>query len=99
MILYTIVILGNEWPENEIRSSHIDFAIGFNRVPPSVMRNFTYSYFKNVLDTQRIAVVDSDAFALSQMEYTCSDNGVFFGAVIGWLVKITSFRSLVLTNI
>ena len=81
---FSFVFEGVEWPENEIRSSHLDFALGFNRAAPSVMRNFTYSYFKDVLDSQRSSLVDSDAYALSQMESTCSDNGVFYGATIGW---------------
>merc|ERR1712137_284980 len=29
---------GSEWPENEVRASHLDHALGFNRAPPVVMR-------------------------------------------------------------
>ena len=80
---------GGEWPENEIIASHLDFAIGFNRTPPSVMRNITSSYLRQVIEKQSgvlSSMMNSKLLILEQLTQTCADNGVFFGAMIGWYV-------------
>lgn len=48
------------------------------------MRNFTTSELKEVVVNQRFSLLDSYVFILNQMDETCGDNGILYGAMIGW---------------
>lgn len=88
---------GGEWPENELLASQLDYALGFDRAPPTVMRNFTASFFKNLINKNSIlGKLDSKNVVMEQLISTCSDNGIFYGAMIGWYERLKLIKHYVL---
>uniref|UniRef100_A0A7S4HII3 Uncharacterized protein n=1 Tax=Vannella robusta TaxID=1487602 RepID=A0A7S4HII3_9EUKA len=77
--------LHSEYPENEVIAGVIDFLMGFNRAPPSVMRNITSDYLVSVVKkNSHFYPLDSRYYVLDQIFATCSDNGMLNGAITAW---------------
>ena len=83
-----------EYPENEVRASHMDYALGFHRAPVSCSRNFTVDEIRKIMVQDNLLnVPDHRSVILDQMVQTCAtSDGIFFGTMIGWReIIITGF--------
>jgi len=76
---------GSEWPENEVRASHLDHALGFNRAPPVVMRNVSMSAMFNLHSGSSVlSSLNYKQSVLNMLSTTCAYGDTLFGATIAW---------------
>ena len=78
---------GSEFPENEVKASHLDHVLGFNRIPPSVTRNISVAIFEAIVDNGNKMSLEyhTNQLVLKQMKETCAfDGNTFVGTMIGW---------------
>lgn len=86
----------HEYPECEVISYYLDVALGFNRVSPMVLRNFTVDAFRHVVRQQRGHLVPGTSWeleTLDQVEATCAEGGVMHGVMTGWWDDVRPARS------
>lgn len=63
----------------------IYYILGFNRAPPSVMRNITIGYLDSIIEkTSSFFPLDKRYYVLDQLFPTCSDKGMLIGSMTGW---------------
>jgi len=81
---------GREWPENEVRASHVDYALGLHRAPPAVMRSLSLDSIRLLLSQQvgKLSLLDNSAWILQQLEDTCALEDHLQGAMIGWFPEL-----------
>jgi len=87
--------LAYEAPESEVIAGMIDYYLGFDRTPPSVMRNITVSHLTSIVEARSsFFPLDPRTYILDQTYQTCSDRGMLFGAVVGWWTGLEDNESL-----